>query len=673
MKKSLKNMMWIALGAIAFTGCSNDMTEEPSPVAEQGRSITVVASLSDATKAAFTDGETIRWNAGDQIKWSNGATSQELTEADLLENGTKANFTIEVPRNADGWFHSTTTHPGNNNEVEFTLGAGTGYAYTQEKAGVMNARYLFLHSGVGMMQIPAEAETISVSMEIPGSIFRILPYTETFNDEQILQVSMTSGTNLVGTVAYGHDNLSYRGVNDINWQVSKEISVTLGEPFALTGATSRETSKGIYMAVARTTAPLDGYSYTVYTDKAVYSFKAPDKKLEVADNTVKNVFLKLENGDRLGNDEYLYDVRYLGDFAVVENTLWPSEANNNIVNGYWFAQAAPKGTQNWDNKDNINEENKKFYQVTYEIVDNATNAPADWVTCTHPGYGTAWRIALTENNSGKERSATITGRYPKKIEGGYILLDGYETKSVVIRQEAKVDVQAELSEVYTEIIPKEGRQVAAAKLALTINGTAVANVPEALSTYNITISCGTAKTEVAADGTITANFPENKQGNEKHFTLNVNYKGAVIATADFTQEAGEGSEEAFPYTYDLETVGPAFNGSGLGFPANTAHDGNYAFIRNIKLNGELVTLTEEIAATVVAYAFRSTEPTDEEKAAVGQSGRISSATAAVARVRWFGGTQIDVAFQTGAAGTISKVTGYTSDGAEAGYWMVWAD
>lgn len=665
-------MLWIALSAIAWTGCSNDAAEEPQPIAERGRTVTVVASLSDETKAAFADSEGIRWAVGDQIKWSNNALSEALTAENLTENGSRASFTIEVPREEDGWFFSTTTHPGNNNEIEFSLGDAAKASFVQEKAGVMNARYLFLHSGTGTMRIPAEAETIAVSMEIAGSIFRILPYTEQYNDEQIERVILSSGSNLVGTVAYDHAAQSYRGVDAIGWQVSKEVSVSLAEPFALTDATTRESSKGIYMAVARTAAPLAGYRYTVYTDKASYVFDAMDKQLEVADNTVKNVFLKLENGNRIGNDEYVYDVRYLGDFAPVENTLWSSDAHPEIAQGYWFAQAAPKGTQEWTNMDNINDENKKFYQVSFEIIDNATNAPADWVTCTHVEYGTAWRIALSENTSSQERSATITGTYPQKIDGGYILLPGYETKSVVIRQEAKVEVSATLSNVYNETISKAGETIAAAKLALTINGEAAADVREAMNTYQVSLACGAAKTSVAADGTVTVEFPENKSDKEKSFTLNVNYKGAAIASAAFTQEAGEGGEEQFPYTYELSTAGPGW-GSGWGFPANTVHEGNYAFIRNVKLNGELVTLTDEIAETVVAYAFRSTAPTDEEKSAVGQAAKTASDTGAVARVRWFGGVQIDVAFRTGASQSITKVTGYSPDGAELGSWMIWID
>ncbi len=123
MKKIFRNTMWIALGAIALTACSTDSTEELQPaganpeISGEGRTLTVVASLSDETKAAFNDGGSIKWAVGDQIRWSGNTESNALTADDLSENGTVAKFTIEVPRDTDGWFHSTTTHPANHNEV----------------------------------------------------------------------------------------------------------------------------------------------------------------------------------------------------------------------------------------------------------------------------------------------------------------------------------------------------------------------------------------------------------------------------------------------------------------------------------------------------------------------------------------------------------------------------
>ena len=52
---------------------------------------------------------------------------------------------------------------------------------------------------------------------------------------------------------------------------------------------------------------------------------------------------------------------------------------------------------------------------------------------------------------------------------------------------------------------------------------------------------------------------------------------------------------------------------------------------------------------------------------------MSSATAVQPYVRWFGGTQIDVALNTGASGQITKIVAYKPDGTEFGSFIVWID
>lgn len=168
-----------------------------------------------------------------------------------------------------------------------------------------------------------------------------------------------------------------------------------------------------------------------------------------------------------------------------------------------------------------------------------------------------------------------------------------------------------------------------------------------------------------------------------------NVKTTIIRQEGVTTGGDEGGEEGGDdepivpgedvYTYNVEPA-QAW-GSGWGFPANTVHEGNYAFIRNATKNGETlyfdgVNVVEnpgEVAAELVAMAFVSSAPTDEEKAAFGMQGKTASATAITARARWYGGVQIDVAFTTTDANSITKVTGYAGDGTELGYWIIWTD
>lgn len=163
-------------------------------------------------------------------------------------------------------------------------------------------------------------------------------------------------------------------------------------------------------------------------------------------------------------------------------------------------------------------------------------------------------------------------------------------------------------------------------------------------------------------------------------------KSTIIRQEGVTTGGGEDEGDDEPiipgedvYAYNVEPI-PAW-GSGWGFPANTVHEGNYAFIRNVTKNGQaiffdgvnVVANPGEVAAEIVGMAFVSSAPTDEEKAKFGMQGKTASATAITARPRWYGGVQIDVAFTTTDANSITKVTGYAADGTELGYWIIWTD
>ena len=231
-----------------------------------------------------------------------------------------------------------------------------------------------------------------------------------------------------------------------------------------------------------------------------------------------------------------------------------------------------------------------------------------------------------------------------------------------------------MSNVYAKTVPAAGGEITAATLALTVNGIPQNDVAAALTTYEITVTADKGATvSVAADGIVKLTIPENKYKNGGvTYTLSVKSSSSTLLTSTTFNQA-EGTEEgvaACAYTYDLQIV----NSNGFGFRANqTGDQGNYAFIRNIKKDGIAVTLTQEIANEVLAYAYRGVEPTDEEKAAKGQSSKTSSATAVQPYVRWFGGTQIDVALNSGASGQITKIVAYKPDGTEFGSFIVWID
>ena len=209
-------------------------------------------------------------------------------------------------------------------------------------------------------------------------------------------------------------------------------------------------------------------------------------------------------------------------------------------------------------------------------------------------------------------------------------------------------------------------------LSLTIDGTAQADVAKAIADYGLTLEASSAveSQNIAANGEVTLNVKANATSAERKITLTLKHNTTVLATTEFTQEAGEGGA-ACAYTYDLGIV----NKNGFGYPAVKTGDGNWAYIRNIARDGKRIDpITEDIANEVLPFAYRAEIPTDEDlKAINAPTNKKGSITAMTLRVRWCGGTQVDVTIDSNEGGCITKFVAYNPDGTEFGHFIVWTD
>ena len=437
MKRIYGFLLTIATIAVSGIACQQEIND---PDDLTPKTVEVKVTIDDPVKG-FTDREGITWEVGDQIKYAGGVvlTSEALQAEDISEDGYSASFkfsSVLNEANRTGWFVSTKCHPGNNDEVEFTLGQGTGHIYTQDLAGEMNKRYLFLHSGTNLVNITA-GETPQINMSIVGTIFRFIPYTTQYNDESVMSVKLASNTNLVGTVAYDRGAGSYRGVNDVNWQKSNFVTVNLGTAFSLEGVTSAETSNGIYMAVAATKEgePLNGYQYVIETNKAVYTFDAMDKNVVVAENTVKNVPLNLDKAVRYYDGG---ELQYTGDLNAASNATLSADGVTDFDGGYWYAQIKSEGSDEWVSKDGA--ENIQFYNaVEFTAVDSQTGESVDWVNVRYGGNGGSHWLITASANTGDVRTAVVTATFPDVK--GYLVTEACKTKSVTVTQAAAGSVK----------------------------------------------------------------------------------------------------------------------------------------------------------------------------------------------------------------------------------------
>lgn len=438
--KKFNSILVAAMGMAALAvSCKQEGLEPVAP--EEGQTIKVEVSLGETLKGTFTDREGLRWEAGDVLwcwDWNTNAKfeSEALTAEDLSEDHTTASFTfpkelISVDREIE--FVSPNNHPDNKMEVTYAMNNDANLcpefnSFTQDEAGSINKRRLFLHNGNALIT-NAKGNVPKVKMDICGTIVRVMPYTTTHNDEKVLSVQLNTkaGTNLLGTVVYDRKNGTYTSATKKNYAAYNNIKATLKTPFSLDGVTSKESSKGIYLPIPATAEgeSFEGYQVTVETDKGVYLFLT-DKALTVSENAVKNIYLNLEKGST-------GLLRYTGNIGETYDIVVPSTSNANMDLGFWKAQVLPSNGSFWE--DRLGPENKAFYDnVVFECKDAVTGEPVDWFSVTYGADDCCHWMANIKENAGEERSAIITGTFSNV--DGYALENGYRTVSRKLVQKA---------------------------------------------------------------------------------------------------------------------------------------------------------------------------------------------------------------------------------------------
>lgn len=438
--KKFNSILVAAMGMAALAvSCKQEGLEPVAP--EEGQTIKVEVSLGETLKGTFTDNEGLRWEVGDVLwcwDWNTNEKfeSKALTAEDLSKDHTTASFTfpkelISVDREIE--FVSPNNHPDNKMEVTYAMNNDANLcpefnSFTQDEAGSINKRRLFLHNGNALIT-NAKGNVPKVKMDICGTIVRVMPYTTTHNDEKVLSVQLNTkaGTNLLGTVVYDRKNGTYTSATKKNYAAYNNIKATLKTPFSLDGVTSKESSKGIYLPIPATAKgeSFEGYQVTVETDKGVYLFLT-DKALTVSENAVKNIYLNLEKGST-------GLLRYTGNIGETYDIVVPSTSNANMDLGFWKAQVLSSNGSFWE--DRLGQENKAFYDnVVFECKDAVTGEPVDWVSVTYGADDCCHWMANIKENAGEERSAIITGTFSNV--DGYALENGYKSVSRKLVQKA---------------------------------------------------------------------------------------------------------------------------------------------------------------------------------------------------------------------------------------------
>lgn len=560
MKTMWKYFVSIVLVASTLISCNKELSI-PDDETESDNLVTVTLGVN--TKASMTDKLGMVWEAGDVIQWrgTTGNVEYTLQASDISEDGYSATFSLAIPNIANETVKGVFRYNRNgNDEFAFTDApknngssalSGAALSVVQDNAGEMNRTAIFLHSGTtNCVTLEKGSTEIKAAIGIAGSIVRLLPYTTDYNDEKIESISLSSDSYISGTIAYDYAKGTYRGVNDVNWLKIKKYTVSLTNPMSLAAVDAREKSAGFYMSLPATNGEnnqIPSYTIVVNTDKARYTYES-SSALVLIENTLKNIYLKLDKSHRISNDAIVGTLRYNGGLADNQSSTFTSAGGTNAYS-YWYAQVQKTGETGWTimeaNPDVTNGDPDFYTNVKFKAIDDATGEVATWCTAQYRANDTWVIVTASENKSSESRSATITITYDSVK--GYIIEENSKTKVIKAVQLGVTNLVPSIAYDGSTTISSEAGQYTAT-LNLLVNG--VAATAEEYETYASQYTISGADCSVKRSGnTLTISVAKNPSTSPREIKISVSANGGSDDLV-LTQEASaEATKLRFNYNF----------------------------------------------------------------------------------------------------------------------------
>lgn len=458
MKKILISLLAMALCLAVMPSCEKTPEPQPPTPEQPGDDPTddptapvfvLTATLDEALDGLFS------WDAADAVTaWSVSADGQygyaDYSERDVVAaqvDGAAAKFNfIKLPQGGKTWiaYKSNSGYDGcSAMKIEFNHTS----AYTQAQAGVLPHDMVKLISSeveVPVLEGEESGNTeLSAELKLAGTILKnvVTSSKGTYADESVLSVRIASNTEFLcgtGASAYAYNMLDggkYWMNNDGNtfgdvctliWDnTSKSITTTVAEPASVSAG------KAVFMPAPP--VKVGGYKITVGTDLASYTFDFSMQDITFADGnvTTMNLDLDAENVTRLGNDEIIGSLHYVG--SIGDTFKFAPDVTSGEI-GYWYAQTQDNGSAEWVTREHSVAENVPFYSgVVFTVIDDATGAESDWFTVKYRNGNTWWDFTATENTSAEPRTATVTATFPDALR--YAVVDECKTKVLKVTQD----------------------------------------------------------------------------------------------------------------------------------------------------------------------------------------------------------------------------------------------
>lgn len=369
-----------------------------------------------ATKATFADGIGMSWEDTDHSLFRMVAG----TDISTYTVSTAKSVSIDSKGVATFAFDAA---PAEGSTVSFFYGpAASNLEYTfspsqsQSAPGKIDAANLCFKA-VGVEVTEASA---APAMQMVGSVQRFLVYSSTgkYAEEKVEAIKITSSKeNITGLIGYNglgqprlHPGADYTAAETetIIWSGSRSATVTVLNPIAIEAKDKESTlGKGIYISLPA--GSISSYTYQITTDAAEYILASTNAKT-YENGSMSNVFINLENASVVRSEKgsVVQEVKYVGGLPDTY-TLNADGASNQGIS-YWYATVDGSTRENrvestYDGTIFYSTENVKF-----SVIDES-GAEVSWISCKYRTNDTWWDVTYDANETGVERTATITATY----------------------------------------------------------------------------------------------------------------------------------------------------------------------------------------------------------------------------------------------------------------------
>ena len=97
MIKQIKNLMLVAVAAMGFVGCNDNINEAIRPMEPAMVEMTITADVDDTRTVLDEKNGVVMWSDGDQLKVIENSATYRTTKAIAIDDQGKAQFTVEFP------------------------------------------------------------------------------------------------------------------------------------------------------------------------------------------------------------------------------------------------------------------------------------------------------------------------------------------------------------------------------------------------------------------------------------------------------------------------------------------------------------------------------------------------------------------------------------------------